>query len=281
MRTKGIVLVFFGVLLMFSLTSVSAHEDHFEGANNLTAPQVILMAFGAGFLPMLAGYFTYLLMQRFLAKREMSTLITDGISLGILVFLIFDYLNLTAFLGLNSPSFLSMIALLAVAVFVFLAFVWVVNDDNSSKTLYLLWAIGLGFHSFSEGIIMGYNFHLDLSLILRFFPALSFLMHKFAEGVTGAALIHRREAVSWKYLLLYAVISGLTIIPGVLVGFFITADTGSFINYFYAASFGSILFILPFYFPKEEHFLQKKLGFYFWMLMGFLFVYVGAYFHEI
>jgi hypothetical protein len=280
-KKQVIIFTLFMIITLSLFSIVSAHDGHEEEIEGLKLWQVVLMAIGAGYIPMLLGYLCYYPLKKLQEKFDNIDVIANGIAIGVIVFLIFDYLSLTGLLGLNRLNFFIMITMVLTTTLVLILFYWVYSSDSTPKSLYLIWALGLGFHSLSEGIIMGLNFHQDLGLIMRFLPILSFTMHKFAEGFTGATLIHGNEDISWFHLVLYSGIAGLTIIIGVLAGYLIETLPGVYIEYFYAASFGAVLFIIPFFIPKNDSLNANRFKFYIGALIGFLFIYVGLIFHEI
>jgi len=283
---KRILPYFLAIILIFCI-SVSAHQNGGDFAeSDIGIWGVILIALGSGWLPMLVGASTYFLIKNWKDWAGEDHKWTDGISMGVVVFLIYDYLSLSGFLGLQdfkvgaaSAKYSIIFLMISLVAIIFLGFAIFDKMENNDMTLYILWAVGLGFHSFSEGIIMGFNLQGGLAPALRFFPITSFLIHKYMEGLTLGALFLRRKEVTPLQVIGLSLLMGISIIPGVYVGYVVGGAVGRFIAYFYAASFASVMFIIPKFFPKNTE--NNMLKYYFGFGIGFIILYLGSLIHEL
>ncbi len=273
-------------ILVFQFVSAHSGGDDFTANGDIGVMGVIFIAVGSGWIPLLLGIMTYFGIKNLRDWKGDDHKLTDGISLGVIVFLIFDYLSLSGFLGIQEFSSTNTLSqnlvtflMLAIVTIVYAGFVLFDEMEKNDMTLYILWAIGLGFHSFSEGIIMGFNLQQGLAPALRFFPIASFLIHKFMEGFTLAALILKRKEVTPVQAIGLSIIAGITIIPGVYFGYVISGAVGKFIAYFYAASFATVMFIIPKFFPVESQ--KNMLKYYLSFGLGFVILYIGSLIHEI
>ncbi len=273
-------------ILVFQFASAHSGGDDFTANGDIGIVGVIFIAIGSGWIPLLLGIMTYFGIKNLRDWKGGDHKMTDGVSLGVIVFLIFDYLSLSGFLGIQDFSSTNTLSqnlvtflMIAIVAIVFVGFVLFDDMEKSDMTLYMLWSIGLGFHSFSEGIIMGFNLQQGLAPALRFFPITSFLIHKYMEGFTLAALILKRKPVTPIQAIGLSIIAGITIIPGVYFGYAVSGAVGKFIAYFYAASFATVMFIIPKFFPVESQ--KNMLKYYMFFGLGFVILYIGSLIHEI
>ena len=283
---KKTLLYIFAIALMFNI-SVSAHQGHDDFTqSNIGIWGVILIAMGSGWVPMLVGAMTYFLIKNWKDWTGDDHKWTDGISMGVVVFLIYDYLSLSGFLGIQdfkigatAANYSIIFLMVSLVALIFLGFAVFDDMEKNDMTLYILWAVGLGFHSFSEGIIMGFNLQDGLAPALRFFPITSFLIHKYMEGLTLGALFLRRKEVTPLQVIGLSLLAGISIVPGVYIGYVVSGIVGKFIAYFYAASFASVMFIIPKFFPKNTE--NNMLKYYFGFGIGFIILYLGSLIHEL
>lgn len=204
-----------------------AHGLGGHAGEPLAPAAAVALALGAALPPLALG----LWLARRLGSRAADPL-WRGAAGGALLFLFFDLLLLSANLGMglsNPPVQLGLLALWCLGLLAPAA--WAGGAPAWG------WAAGVGLHTLGEGLVMGYNLTLGLESALRFWPLLSFGLHKVAEGFTVGLLMRPRDRV-W----LLAAVAGLPAAAGALLGTF--GAPGLLGNFIYAAGAGALAWVL-------------------------------------
>lgn len=259
---------------------ISAEPVSAPAAERTLSPvAAVALGASAAFFPVLAGLLMALRSYRWSGRARA---LLDGAVAGALLFLFLDFMSLTANLGIGLRE------LAGQALFITLFVAGMIGLAASEagwrgagaaaadRRVAYLWALGIGFHTLGEGLIMGYNLHLGLGAALRFLPLLSFMLHKLAEGVSVAALIGG-ERPTLRSLVGMSLVAGLPAVPGVLMGFL--GAPGAISNYFYALGAGALVYVLPKVFRVRAG--KPEVAGYVGVAGGLIFMYLAALLHEI
>ncbi len=279
------------VVVLFSVSSiikmVIAHGDIPHGTDSVEPSFPIYVALGAalvsGIFPILFGMLVPLWLRNteqlpFGLKENLEPFIR-GIALGTLLFLFYDFGTLSSFAGLNSSDLILRIVLPTLLFGGLLAIdFWAFNNGNQSTVWFWIWIFGIAFHSTAEGIIMGANFLLPEPDVLRFFPAVSFVFHKFAEGFVAGVLIGEKD-IGESYLLKRGGLASVFILLGVFGGYYDIHTYGGYITYLYTITLITIvatLFVLGGLKMNEDRKTHYR-----GMLLGLFLLYFFTVLHEV
>jgi zinc transporter, ZIP family len=141
-----------------------------------------------------------------------------------------------------------------------------------SKRLSLMIAIGIGFHNFSEGLVIGQQYATG-AISLVFLLIVGFALHNATEGFGIAAPLKSRK-VDWGFLAIAGFIGGAPTFFGTIVGSFIMSITMELL--FLSLAAGSILYIVGELIP-----LGKMLGQHRTAMIGILVGFFLAYGSEL
>lgn len=175
-----------------------AHGLLAETGEEASLTTVILLSAAAGLFPFVVGFWA----SEKTRLREWA----EGFAAGILIYLMIDFFGLTGSLGMGLTNLLVRGGLLIGFTIGLVLPAW------HRLTPSWAWAVGVAMHSLGEGIIMGYNLHMGLGVALRFFPLLSFVLHKVAEGWVAGMLPGRGGA--WKMSIFVAIPAVLGAVGG-------------------------------------------------------------------
>jgi zinc transporter ZupT len=183
-----------------------------------------LVGFYIGIIPVGLGLLWYPAMRR-LTQRGMSFIL--ALTVGLLVFLLVDTLLESFEVAAQLPGVYQGVPLsLFSGLLTWLAITAIgsrgaVADRSSTKGrmfVALLIAIGIGFHTLGEGLVVGAAFALG-EAALGSFLVIGFILHNITEGIGIAAPVTRdRPSIGWFLLLL--LIAGAPAIAGTLIGAF-------------------------------------------------------------
>ncbi len=286
MRHLKLILLLISIFLITNIHLVAADTNDASeqvDVNATTISIIIILAILSSFFPILLGYFSVKIMEENKKMIEFNFVRAYGLSFGFSIFLLYDYLNLSGFFSLSRSNLLQHIGIVIVFLFSITFFIKVENYGKL-KAVYL-WAIGIGIHSFSEGIIMGFNFALGLAAAFSLLPLISFIMHKIIEGFIGATLFLGKTKPNYRQLINLSMISALPIVGGVLVGYIIggrynNADIGRLTLFLFANSVAAIIFILPKISLIIDHNPKTITIYYKWIIFGLLIFFFSVILHN-
>lgn len=247
-----------------------AHLTVGPAKEELHPPLWLALALAAtgGVLPFLAGLWTG---WRGKPWPHQGPCVLGGAA-GVLVFLLIDFANLTASLGMGLGDVAFRLGLLGAVVAGAGLPAWL---EARGLDRVVIWSAGIGLHALGEGLILGYNLHQGLGVVLRLGPLLSFALHKAAEGWTAGLLpapTGRRRLATWCCGLV-----GAPALVGALAGY--AGAPGTVANLAYAAGLGSVLWVLPHFLarPAGTARLKATAG----LLLGLMAMYGVAALHEL
>ena len=219
--------------------------------------------------------------------NERNKSIIFGFIFGIMIFSIIDMFkgasNLGVEFGIRFPI-VQLSLLISFIIGLLFPSLFEINNITKSDQNYLrlsyLFALGIGFHSFSEGVVIslnllaGYNF----TLLQRTTQTMSFLLHKFSEGlIISIPLLFVTTNIS-KTIFNLALISILPIILGSMFGFL--GINGSITSYFFSAGAGSLTYIL-YKIGRISNNIPERRIIYLGIVIGILYMYFSGIIHSI
>lgn len=244
-----------------------------------------LVGIGAvlGIAPLILGFVPAFLMGRPKSWIQFSA----GVALGFLSLFFTELIDDSGFLGVSSGLPLTrdqiVLATLFVLGFLFLLILSVkgplVKSDGSrfsAVLLVYLVAMGMGFHSFGEGMIVGNSFASQVPIweLSSIFQGLSFSIHKFLEGFTIALFFEPQPRL--KTALICTVLTSLPFLAGVPLG--LSTYPNIFANLFFAAGAGAVIFMIIKLVPMLD---TKRINYatVFGFAVGFLIIYLSTLIH--
>jgi len=239
------------------------------------AAAVTLISLFSGTIPLFLGLFAARLAS---SSKKFFANYAAALSVGILLQIFFELLQETAGLQQASQDLLQK----ALTVILFLCGLVAINFRPMNKRNALVastvgfgWAVGIGFHGFGEGIVIGYGFILGSAEYANLNQILSFGLHKIAEGFTlGALLVFARNKLDewWKAGLIASVPVGV----GGALGFSSNLAL-SLSTYTFALGAGFTAYILTAFSGKIPP--QNRVA-YFAVAVGFLIMYLAGLLHQ-
>ncbi|MBM3897123.1 MAG: hypothetical protein FJ358_01150 [Thaumarchaeota archaeon] len=247
--------------------------------DTFTAPTVV---FAAAVVPSYIGLLTALV----IAKRVGSSfnVYAASIASGISFALFFDLVANASGLGLNLAARVSITQVVLIGSFlVGLLALFGLDARTSNNTsvppfLISIIAIGIGFHSVAEGIVIGYDvrtagFSQDVATITQ---GLSFALHKAAEGFVIGSFLTKQSKLS--IVIFAGAIAALPGVLGALLGSF--GIPGIISSYFFAMGAGAAIYTLTKLIPtaiSEKNKIVMAIG----IALGYLFIYGAGLIHNI
>ena len=245
----------------------------------LTAPAVV---FAAAVIPSYIG----LLIALAIAKRSGNGFnrYAASIASGISFALFFDLVANASGLGLNIASRASITQVVLIASFLvsllalFALDTRTSNDGSIPSFLAYVIALGIGFHSTAEGIVVGYDvrttgFSQDAATIMQ---GLSFALHKAAEGFVIGSFFTKQSKLSIG--IFAGAIAALPGVLGALLGSFGVPGIAS--SYFFAMGAGAAIYIITKLIPvavSEKNKIVIAIG----IALGYLFIYGAGLIHNV
>ncbi len=236
---------------------------------------ISFLVFIASTLAIWAGLF----LLKFLGRwKERNGALFIGVGVGILFASFLDLTKETAGIGtssLRSPLDLLNLVALGTGLLAFLVFHASGREgSNPSLALLYLWAaLGIGFHSAGEGMVIGYDFTTGAT-VLSLSQISSYLLHKAGEGLTiGLLLI--QGGYRWRHAGLSGLIAGFPTLLGVFAG--IAGIPASLSTLFFAVGAGATIYMVN----KQAGLTggpsyKAVLG----IFLGFLYMYFSGVLHQ-
>ncbi|MBH58998.1 MAG: hypothetical protein CMO19_01090 [Thaumarchaeota archaeon] len=231
-----------------------------------------------GVLPILIGMYFRVLNNKSKSENIISKYALNNISLGIMFALFIDFIVNSSQLGINLGFNIYSITLLLCFIFGFtLLFLISTFTSNFSYIPILLLSLSFSFHSFAEGIVIGYDVNvLGISAsIPRGIQTTSFVIHKIAEGFVIPLFYH----LSFSYIAIFTLISGFPIILGSIFGLY--GFPGILSSVFFSISSGALLFTIIDYTKKDNQITTKNIYDVIFILCGFVLIYIAGLLHSI
>ncbi len=233
---------------------------------------VLLLGLSSGVLPI---YFSYVLWGRL--RASLARRFLPALSVGVLFWSLYDLLQETAGLGIGVTNPMTQILSLSLLGSALLASAYASTALPSRRVPYFLayaWAVGLAFHSWGEGIVIGHDFSTGES-ILDFNQVTSFVLHKFGEGTTLFAILAwaKRRSID---LASTGLIAGAPLGVGALLGY--SGVQGGLVVYLFSLATGSTIYILSFLISRLE---IRSVGNTIFILLGLLLMYGAGLLHQL
>ena len=231
-----------------------------------------------GILPIFIGIYFRVLNNRFKLENKITKSALNNISLGIMFALFIDFIVNSSQLGINLGLNIYSVTLLLCFIFGFtLLFLISTFTSNFSYIPILLLSLSFSFHSFAEGIIIGYDINvLGISISLpRGIQTTSFVIHKLAEGFVIPLFYY----LSFPYIALFTLISGFPIIIGSVFGLY--GFPGILSSIFFSISSGALLFAIIDYTKKDNQIMTRNIYDVIFILCGFVLIYIAGLLHSI
>jgi zinc transporter ZupT len=236
-----------------------------------------------GIAPLILGFIPAFLVN----GRRFRVQFSAGAALGFLSLFFTELIDDSGFLGMSSglPVTRDQIALASLFVLGFVSFMFLFGRNSIAKSarsrfgvayLTYLMAVGIGLHSFGEGMIIGNSFASQVPVfeLSSIFQGVSFSIHKFLEGFTLSVFFELRPRI--KTALICTGLASLPLLIAVPLG--VSTYPAIFANLFFAAGAGSVIFMILQLAPllKTSGVCYVAL---FGFIIGFLLVYVGTLIH--
>lgn len=202
--------------------------------------------------------------------------ILSALVVGVLVANFYDLAKETA--GLSGSTLRGVVDVLNVSFFAvaLLGFYFAHQSLNGGGNLWLayLWALlGVGLHGMGEGIVIGYDFATGFT-ILSLPQALSFTLHKIAEGASIGVLVYAVR-VGLTQSVTVSLVAGLPVAVGTLLGLF--GLPGGTSTFFFASSAGATVYGMTTLFTSDRNGVRRYAV---WILVGFLYMYFAGVIHQ-
>ena len=295
MRKISALLLPFSLLILSNISKITAHSGGHPEPTNLGFWTLAFLGTTATLVSLFSGLLTY---PYFVKNNDSFTIVQlQGLAIGIVVFLFYDFLSLSSFLGIHTANIFDILLLLGVFLFIFMLFTFL-EDSKRMTDATNFWLAGIMLHAIAEGIIMGHNFTFGVTVLFDIFAILGFLLHKFAEGMTLVILFRLQdleqkdtekqndlinpERTKLSYLAKLAFVAGIPTFVGMIIAAISLQGNTGFNDIIqpilYAVSLGVIIFSLPAFMNiKLENRSKSRL----WILIGFMILYFGGLLHEL
>ena len=231
-----------------------------------------------GLTPIIIGIAQGAIAQRFTPKVKSTIL---GLAFGAMIFSLLDLFRGASGLGVDfgfSSPYTQILLILSFSLGLFLP--KFLNKSSEIGSLLYPFALVIGFHSFGEGIVIGFDLSVGhgFALVDRGLQTLSFILHKGAEGLAISIPIMFSKYVSRKRIVYATLLSGGPLIVG--TGLVSLGISGSIASFSFAAGVGGLTFILL----KLGMILGKQKEsdlIYFGLLAGILYMYLAGAIHGV
>lgn len=248
----------------------------------------ILLALAFGAAPLFLGLTNSILSLRY---SDSLKIFLVGLAFGITILSIWDLFQGASGLGLNlGPQSINIQSLLLLAFGIGLFVPFVVERANSptssARTQFTSYAVAyafamiVGFHAFAEGIIIGFDLQSGYAFTFtqRSVQALSFILHKIAEGIVISIpimLIRPRTDV----FVLAGIIGSMPLLVGIALAYI--GISGSVVSYAFALGVGGSAYILLRLGYMSSGISGNKILMFAGIVVGAIFIYFAGWIHTI
>ena len=246
----------------------------------------LLLALAFGVAPLFLGLANSRL--SFHAGDRFKTLIV-GVAFGITILSVWDLFQSASGLGLNlgpESIHIQSLLLLAFGIGLFLPFVVERTGSSFSTQSQLTYAVAyafamiVGFHAFAEGIIIGFDLQSGYAFTFtqRSVQALSFILHKIAEGIVISIpimFIRPRTDV----FVLAGIIGSMPLLVGIVLAYI--GISGSLASYAFALGVGGSAYILLRLGYLSSAVSGSRMLLFAGIIVGAIFIYFAGWIHTI
>lgn len=230
-------------------------------------------------------YFGIILSRTIMKRVDSSRIYLIALSTGILSATFIDLILNSSYLGINLGIERMAMQILFIGSFFFgLIILGVIKDfyidnkiKNTTKNEYLIYlvAIGLCFHVFAEGIVIGYSFKSSVFEINSntITQGTSFFLHKIGEGIIIPIIFSARR----KTVILAGLLTSLPIGGGTIIA--MLGLKGIFSSIFFAIGAGTTLYLLLMYSALIDLETNRNMKIIL-VFSGFLFMYLAGVIHS-
>ena len=237
-----------------------------------------------GLAPLILGFIPAFLMN---GRKQLWVQFSAGAALGFLSLFFTELIDDSGFLGMSSGLPITQDQIVLASLFVVgFVFLMLLSGRNSiaksarsrfgAAYLAYLIAVGIGLHSFGEGMIIGNSLASQVPIfeLSSIFQGVSFSIHKFLEGFTLAVFFESQPRV--KTALICMALASSPLLIGIPFG--MSTYPAIFANLFFAAGAGAVIFMVLQLAPMLK---ASGIGYaaLFGFVLGFLLVYVGTLIH--
>jgi len=248
----------------------------------------LLLALAFGAAPLFLGLSNSILSIRY---RDSSKAFIAGVAFGITIISIWDLFQGASGLGLSlGPESINVQSLLLLAFGIGLFVPFVVERSSrsvsSSATHFASYAVAyafamiVGFHAFAEGIIIGFDLQSGYAFTFtqRTVQALSFILHKIAEGIVISIpimLIRPRADV----FVIAGIIGSMPLLVGVALAYI--GVSGALASYAFALGVGGSAYILLRLGYMSSAISGSRMLLFAGIIVGAIFIYFAGWVHTI
>lgn len=244
----------------------------------------LLLALAFGAAPLFLGLTNSILSIRY---RDSSKTFVAGVAFGITIISIWDLFQGASGLGLSlGPESINVQSLLLLAFGVGLFVPFVVERSSRSETHFTSYAVAyafamiVGFHAFAEGIIIGFDLQSGYAFTFtqRTVQALSFILHKIAEGIVISIpimLIRPRTDV----FVIAGIIGSMPLLVGVALAYI--GVSGALASYAFALGVGGSAYILLRLGYMSSAISGSRMLLFAGIIVGAIFIYFAGWMHTI
>ena len=248
----------------------------------------LLLALAFGAAPLFLGLTNSILSIRY---RDSSKILIAGVAFGITIISVWDIFQGASGLGLNlGPDSIGIQSLLLLAFGIGLLVPFIVERSSSSVsssgthfTSYAVayaFAMIVGFHAFAEGVIIGFDLQSGYAFTFtqRSVQALSFILHKIAEGIVISVpimLIRPRTDV----FVIAGIIGSMPLLVGVALAYI--GVSGSLASYAFALGVGGSAYILLRLGYMSSAISGSRMLLFAGIVLGAIFIYFAGWIHTI
>jgi len=230
-----------------------------------------------GLVPIYLGMSQTFISKRF---RDETKSIIHGAAFGAMAFFLVDVFEGASGLGVEFGLRYPYIQATLVASFAVGLLVPAMLEPRHAAgyhKLAYLFAMGIGFHSLAEGVVIGYDLQAGhgFTLLQRTVQTLSFVLHKGAEGLAISIPLMFMRPVNARAVVYSGLVGGVPLMLGTGVGF--AGLSGVAASYSFAAGAGGTIYLLF----RLASISIKGRRLYLGILLGVLYMYFAGMIHAV
>lgn len=270
------------------MTNLLHYTMDVGAAQPVDVNMALLLALAFGVAPLFLGLTNSILSVRY---RDSLKILIAGVAFGITIISVWDIFQGASGLGLSlGPDSIDIQSLLLLAFGIGLFIPLVVEKASgpgrSSDTRYTSYAIAyafamiVGFHAFAEGIIIGFDLQTGYAFTFtqRSVQALSFILHKIAEGIIISVpimLIKPKKDV----FVIAGIIGSMPLLVGIALAYI--GVSGSLVSYAFALGVGGSAYILLRLGYMSSSISGNRMLLFAGIIVGAIFIYFAGWIHTI